>query len=83
MLTRASQMGVSINQITYVKRDIVIFTDACETGIGGYTPMTGKAWRYALPEWMQKLTFQTKRYKLSAHRIQDRAGTKFNVHKIN
>ena len=48
------QIGVSINQITFVQNDEIIFTDACETGLGGYNPRTGKAWRYRLPEWMQK-----------------------------
>ena len=54
MLTQASQVGVSINQITYVKHDEIIFTDACETGLGGYNPRTGKGWRFQLPVWMQR-----------------------------
>ena len=54
MLTKASQLGVSINQITFVKHDEVIYTDACETGLGGYNPRTGKGWRYRLPVSMQK-----------------------------
>ena len=41
-LTHASQLGISINQITFVKHDEVIYTDACETGLGGYNPRTGK-----------------------------------------
>ena len=53
-MTKASQLGVSINQITFVKHDEVIYTDACETGLGGYNPRTGKGWRYRLPVWMQK-----------------------------
>ena len=35
MLTQASQVGVSINQITFVKHDEIIFTDARETGLLG------------------------------------------------
>ena len=54
MLTRALQIGVSINQITFVQNDEIIFTDACETGLLGYNTRTGKAWQYRLPEWMQK-----------------------------
>ena len=47
-------MGVSINQITFVQHDVQIYTDACETGLGGYNPRTGKGWRFKLPEWMQR-----------------------------
>ena len=54
MLTQASQIGVSINLITFVKNDELIYTDACETGLGGYNPRTGRAWRYRLPFWMQR-----------------------------
>ena len=54
ILTQASQLGVSINQITFVQYDEMIFTDACETGLGGYNPRTGKGWRLKLPLWMQK-----------------------------
>ena len=38
--------GVSINQITFTKHDELILTDACEAGLGGYNPRTGKGWRF-------------------------------------
>ena len=54
MITNASQTGISLNQISFVKADTTIYTDASGRGLGGYNPQTGIAWRYNLPEWMAR-----------------------------
>ena len=42
-----AQKGISINSIVFIRRPTSItLSDACETGMGGYNPLTGKAWRY-------------------------------------
>ena len=48
MLNHASHQGVDINNITFTKPTLVVISDACEHGLGGYD-MNGLAWRYMLP----------------------------------
>ena len=51
-LTSASQVGVSLNLITYATWSTKICTDACEHGIGGWNTETKIAWRLKLPDFM-------------------------------
>ena len=53
-LEQAGQ-GININLITYTAYDSVLFTDACEIRLGGFSVSTGKAWRYKLPDWATHL----------------------------
>ena len=62
ILLHATTTGVSINNITFTIYDHIIYTDACEFGIGGYNPQTGRAWRHHLPESIQKLHINTLEY---------------------
>ena len=52
ILTNAAENGVSINLLTYTEWTEAIYTDACEHGIGGFNPRTGRAWRLQLPDWL-------------------------------
>ena len=55
ILEKASKDGVSINLLTYTEWDHATYTDACEHGIGGFNPASGRAWRLQLPKWAQGL----------------------------
>jgi len=44
-----ARQGVSLNNITFCKPSVVLRSDACECGMGGYNPATGKAWRWEIP----------------------------------
>ena len=55
ILKNASTKGVSINLLTYTEWDEATYTDACEHGIGGFNPKSGRAWRLQLPRWAQGL----------------------------
>ena len=44
--------------ISFTKPDTTIYTDASSQGMGGYSPRTGKAWRFRLLPWM-KCQFHT------------------------
>ena len=46
-LTVASK-GISLNLLTFRQPDVTCWSDACLTGIGGYTDH-GLAWRFAIP----------------------------------
>ena len=41
----SAKKGISINRIIFRKATLVSFSDASETGIGGFSPHTGIAWR--------------------------------------
>jgi hypothetical protein len=41
--------GISINNIVYRKPTEIYRSDASEFGIGGYTIVSGEAWRFELP----------------------------------
>jgi hypothetical protein len=41
--------GVSLNNITCRQPTHIYRSDACEYGLGGYNPLSGKAWRWELP----------------------------------
>jgi hypothetical protein len=42
--------GISMNLLTFRPPDIIIWTDACEYGIGGYSHPRGRAWTWPIPE---------------------------------
>jgi len=44
-----AQSGVSLSNITYRRPTHIFRSDACEFGMGGYNPISGKAWRWELP----------------------------------
>ena len=48
---KTSNQGISIDLLTFTDWTQAIYTDACEHGIGGFNPQTGKAWRLELPHW--------------------------------
>jgi len=52
ILKRASEQGVSTDNIVQTKITSHIITDASEYGLGGFNILTGAAWRYELPAWM-------------------------------
>ena len=52
LLQRTSNEGININSITFTSPTVTVISDACETGLGGFTS-EGKAWRYKLPKNMQ------------------------------
>jgi hypothetical protein len=41
--------GININLLTYRRPFHILFSDACPQGIGGYSTVTGKAWRWKIP----------------------------------
>ena len=57
-----AENGISINLISYSSYDTIIFTDACELGLGGFNPHTGHVWRYKLPTWAQSLHINVLEY---------------------
>ena len=52
LLQRTTDNGIDINAITFTTPTMTVISDACETGLGGFTS-DGKAWRYELPENMR------------------------------
>jgi len=53
-LRKSAEDGISFNNICFTKYNIKTLTDASEYGLGGFNTETGSAWRFQLPEWMQK-----------------------------
>ncbi len=49
-LKKASLQGVSINNLTFRKPTHIYQSDASLHGLGGYNLLTGKAWRFEIPE---------------------------------
>jgi hypothetical protein len=47
-LQQAAQ-GVSLNLLTIRRPTTVVISDACPTGMGGYSIRSGKAWRFQFP----------------------------------
>jgi hypothetical protein len=45
--------GISMNLITFRPPDRIIWTDACEYGLGGYTIPLGRAWTFTIPETLR------------------------------
>jgi hypothetical protein len=55
--------GISINNIVFRKPTSISLSDACETRMGGYNPLTGKAWRHKFTEAEQIVfTLNTKEF---------------------
>ena len=44
--------GISINNLAFTRPTAIVWSDACEFGLGGYT-RDGNAWRYLLPEHLR------------------------------
>ena len=51
-LANANQ-GISLNLIVERDPDHVFITDSCENGIGGFSLLSGKAWRFELPDHLK------------------------------
>ena len=60
-------VGISINNITFTKFDVICWSDASEHGLGGYTS-TGLAFSYEIPEVHQGLLHINLREFIAAHR---------------
>jgi len=41
--------GFSLNNVTYRQPTHIFRSDACEFGMGGYNPASGRAWRWEIP----------------------------------
>ena len=52
LLMNVTEEGFSINNITCTTPDLIIWTDACEHGIGGYYS-NGRCWRWYIPVELQ------------------------------
>jgi hypothetical protein len=48
------ESGISMNLLTFRPPDIIIWTDACEYGIGGYSSPRGRAWKWPIPVELQQ-----------------------------
>ena len=48
ILNKVSTIGVDINNITFTSPSTTTYSDACETGLGGFNSK-GLAWRFELP----------------------------------
>lgn len=51
-LTSLKDSGISINNICHTQPSSVVWSDACEWGIGGYT-LQGHLWRWVIPEHLR------------------------------
>ena len=49
LLDRAHR-GIDLNLLVLRSPDHIIRTDACESGLGGFSLTTGRAWRWTIPE---------------------------------
>ena len=52
IITLITDRGVSINNITITTPSLIVYSDACEWGLGGFTTQ-GTAWRYELTPHLQ------------------------------
>ena len=48
IIKQVSEKGIDIKNITFTSPAVTTYSDACETGMGGYNT-EGLAWRFALP----------------------------------
>ena len=53
-LEKASNEGISTNNIAFTKATSYLITDACEHGMGGMNLKSGRAWRFKFPDWMSR-----------------------------
>jgi hypothetical protein len=53
---RHANKGVSLNIIAFRKPTIILRSDACEFGLGGYNIASGKAWRWEIPTELRNRT---------------------------
>lgn len=62
-LLEYAKTGISINTIIFRLLTSLSLSDACETGMGGYNPLTGKMWRYEFTLIEQRaFTLNTKEF---------------------
>ena len=62
-LINYAKQGISINTIVFRRPTSITLSDASETGMGGYNPLTGKAWSYEFtPEEQISFTLNTKEF---------------------
>ncbi len=60
---RSAEQGISINSIVFRRPTSISITDASETGMGGYNPISGKMWRHQFTEEEQTaFTLNTKEF---------------------
>ncbi|MCH2242754.1 MAG: hypothetical protein MK041_12705 [Aquabacterium sp.] len=52
ILQQVSTFGISLNMVNFTKPTNITMSDACETGMGGYSDC-GLAWRYKTPPELQ------------------------------
>ena len=65
-LQHVTTKGVPINNIVFVKPSVMLWSDACEYGIGGYIE-NDVAWRWRIPAaWHEKLTLNLLEFLASA-----------------
>jgi hypothetical protein len=65
-----AKQGISINLLTFRSPDVLCWSDACLTGMGGYSS-TGLAWRWEIPLHLRGyLTLNTLEYAASIITIQ-------------
>jgi hypothetical protein len=58
-----AEKGISINTIIFRSPTSLSLSDACETGMGGYNPLTGKMWRHEFTIQQQRaFTLNTKEF---------------------
>jgi hypothetical protein len=58
-----ARTGISINNVIFRKPTSITLSDACKTGMGGYNPLNGKAWRHEFtPEEQVAFTLNTKEF---------------------
>ena len=48
-LLQQAQQGISLNLVTFRVPTLLLRSEACEHGIGGYNLRTGRAWRWQIP----------------------------------
>ena len=65
-LQHVTTKGVPINNIFFVKPSVMLWSDSCEYGIGGYSK-NGLVWRWRIPEaWHGKITLNLLEFLASA-----------------
>ena len=42
--------GISLNLLTFRRPTHIFWSDACPSGLGGFSQHSGKAWRFEIPE---------------------------------
>ena len=48
--------GISLNLLTFRRPTHIFWSDACPSGLGGFSQQSGKAWRFQIPEEFHRAT---------------------------